>query len=148
MCNGHPLMKLALAAVAPVLALSLGCSDDHPETVRVTGRVTLNGGAWPKSGLLMFLPTQGAEGLTIRPATAPFDENGEFEAQTWKPGSGVIPGSYKIYVECWIHPPSMIPGDPPAQSAVPIKYQSPDTSGMTLEVTRGSGRQKVEWDIR
>ena len=112
--------------------LIAGCRPAGPETVPVSGKITFGGGEWPKPGMLYFTPIKPAQGLPSRPGRARFDIDGDFTVTTFDKGDGLIPGAYKVGVECWEVPPQM---DSPqaAKSYVPTKYQSPITSG--LEVT-------------
>ena len=68
--------------------------------------------------MLFFAPSEPAEGFPRRPGTADFNEDGEFEASSFKTGDGLLPGKYVVNVECWEVPPSMGAG-PPAKTAVP-----------------------------
>jgi len=115
-----------------LLALVVGCGDAM-RPVPVSGRVTLDGGAWPRRGMLFFTPIEPAEGYPRRPATADFAEDGAFRATSFEKFDGLLPGSYSVNIECWEVPPSMGPG-PPAVSAVPEKYQKGATSGFRVDV--------------
>jgi hypothetical protein len=101
------------------LAFYAGCGSGRPATTRVSGKVTLGGGAWPKAGTLYFNPLEVPEGGIKRPAMGVFDVNGIYSASSWDKGDGLLPGKYNVSVECWLSPPSM--GGPPAKSCVPAK---------------------------
>jgi len=136
---------LAAAAVFSAAALWLaGCGSDHPETVPVRGRVTLGGGDWPKPGRLVFTCVKPAEGFPRRPGRADFDTDGDFEARTWDPGDGLMPGTYKVAVECWEVSPTMENG---GQSPVPPRYRRASSSDWQLVIQPGSGAQVVEFDV-
>lgn len=121
--------------LAATLVAAIGCKDG-PQTVPVSGRVTLDGGPWPRRGMLFFAPVEPAEGFPRRPGVADFQEDGVFEATSFEPGDGLLPGKYLVNVECWEVPPSMGPG-PPAKSAVPADQQNGVDCDRTLEVPVG-----------
>lgn len=130
-----------------VVTACLGC-DNGPQTVPVSGRVTLDGGPWPRRGMLFFAPSEPAEGFPRRPGTADFNEDGEFEASSFKTGDGLLPGKYVVNVECWEVPPSMGAG-PPAKTAVPAGQENGADCGRTIEVPAGSSPiRDLVFDIR
>lgn len=131
----RPLARVLL--LLPPLALA-GC-DTAPRPIPVSGRVTLDGGAWPRRGMIFFAPIEPAEGFPRRPGAADFDESGAFRATSFKTGDGLYPGKYAVNIECWEVPPSMGAG-PPAVSAVPPKYANSSTSGLTVEVPPDAAR--------
>jgi hypothetical protein len=127
--------SLLLTCACSAIVLS-GCGESgEPTLVPVQGKITFGGGAWPNEGTLCFAPVDSAPGVPKRPASAHFDKNGNFRATSFKEGDGLIPGRYKISVDCWEVKPTM--GGPRAKSYVPDKYQSVATSDMELMVTAG-----------
>ena len=104
-----------------LLGLLTGCGPSHPTTVAVRGKVTYGGGSWPKAGLLYFTIVTAAKDFPGRTGTARFETDGAFEAMTWKPGDGLMPGRYRVGVECWKVPPTM--GGPKPVSYVPLKFR-------------------------
>jgi len=138
--------QVALWAMVATSAFLSGCDSGRPGLVKVTGRVTLNGGDWPYPGVLILAPiSSAAAGGSLRPALAPFDTSGHFVAQTWKPGDGVLPGTYKVAVECWEVPPTM--DGPPAQGPVPEKYRTVTTSDLQIEVSPDRDDVEVTLDV-
>ncbi len=119
--------------VAIGASLALGCDTGPPKTIPVTGRVTLEGGDWPRQGMIYFAPVEPAAGYSRRPGQADFDASGQFQAYTFEKGDGLIPGKYRMSIECWEVPPSMSPPSP-GKSAVPPQYQSAASSGLTVDV--------------
>jgi hypothetical protein len=95
--------------------------------------------------MLIFAPVEAAPGFPIRPGRAPFNKAGYFKAGTWEPGDGLMPGKYKVSVECWIVPPTL--HGPPARGPVPVKYRTVTTSDLQVEVKSGAGSQEVVFDI-
>jgi len=137
--------RLALAVTFSIAAVLLaGCGADHPETVPVRGRVTLGGGDWPTRGRLYFTVVEPAEGFPRRPGRADFDTDGYFEARTWEPGDGLMPGTYKVAVECWEIPPTMETG---GRGPVPERYRRASSSDWQLVIKPGSAAQVVEFDV-
>ena len=131
-----------MAAAALAFA---GCGSDLPQTIRVTGNVTFNGQPPPAAGSVYFLPLEAAAGFPSRPATGDFDTSGRFQAKTFEPGDGLMPGKYIMYVECWQSPPNM--EGKPVKSYVPTKYQAAQTSGFSLDITPNMSAQDVKLDI-
>jgi hypothetical protein len=132
-------------AIAFGLLSLTACGSDRPQTIPVTGKVTLNGGTWPVPGELYFLPTRPAEGFPRRPGKAQFDTDGAFAATTWEDGDGLTPGEYKVFVMCWKTPPTF--GGPPPESYVDEKYQAGATSDITIDVKLDSTHGNVAWDF-
>jgi hypothetical protein len=71
----------------------------------------------------------------MRPGIGDFAADGAYEAKTFAPGDGLLPGRYKLRVECWKTPPNM--EGKPAVSYLPAKYQNPQQSGLELNVKPG-----------
>jgi hypothetical protein len=134
------------------MVLLLGCSRVRPgiEIVKVEGRVSYGGQPMPAGGRLLFLPMAAGDdrGSTRpnRPASATFAADGRFQATSWEPGDGLVPGRYAVVVECWQTPPTM--GGPPAVSHVPEAYQSPATTPLKLEVPGGGKPVRADLEIR
>ncbi len=135
---------ISLVLIAAVL---LGCGGaDRPLTVPISGSVTLNKGAWPSSGTLFFLPLEPAPGLPRRAATAEFETDGVFATpSSWTEGDGVVPGRYKVFVECWKVRPTRA-GPRPVGYTTP-KYQSGATSDIEVEITEESADNTYQWDF-
>jgi hypothetical protein len=135
-----------VAAVFLVAGAALsGCShSDHPKTVPVSGRVTIGGKPPPRPGLLSFATLEPAEGFPGRPAAGSFDTSGNYSAGIF-PGEGVIPGKYRVAVECWTKPYS---GDgPKPPSHVPEKYRSVATSDVELTIAPGDSAKTFNIDL-
>ena len=78
---------------------------------------------------------------------AKFDPSGNFVAQTFADGDGLLPGEYTIKVECWDKPPSMEPGTPPAKSYVPREIQLGTAPGWTVIVADDQPSVDLELDV-
>lgn len=140
--------QLTLLACLASLGLfpGVGCHRSGVSTVPVHGKITLAGGPWPRPGVLRFLHVQAAPGMPLRPTLVPFDANGSFRARSYNDIDGLIPGKYQISVDCWEVPPKMDSPVPP-KSAVPVKYQSPATSGLEVTVEPNQRNIELNFDI-
>lgn len=126
-----PIIVLALAITTLV-----GCGgSDRPQTIPITGRVTLNGQPPGEVGKLFFTPTQPAAGYEKRPATAGYTADGTYRVMSWVPDDGLVPGSYTI---------SVMPSDI-AASKVAQKYRQSGTSGLEVDVPADG--DQVEFNI-
>lgn len=131
----HILLLLSLGV------LLAGCGPRGPETVPVHGRVTFEGGACPAAGTVYFTPVEAPAGLPLRPASGNFETDGTFTVSSFETSDGLVPGKYRVRVECWKQPP----GDDgtPGVAYVKAGYEAPD-----LVVEPGTrGPVKVEYDV-
>ena len=126
--------------------LAAGCGSSGPEVVPVRGKVSFGGAEWPKPGALHFTPIEPAPGLPRRPGMGQFDTDGSFTVTTFTEGDGLIPGHYKVAVECWEVPPQMNPSAS-TRSYVPVKCQSPMTSDLEVTIETGSGAVTLRFDV-
>ena len=134
------------APLAAALFLgAAGCGSGLPQTVEGAGLVTFDGQPPPAAGSILFLPVEPAEGFPLRPGSGAFSTDGKFQAQTFEPGDGLMPGKYLVSIECWDVPPNM-QGNP-GKSHVPKKYQSPQESGLKIDITPDMDRQEVKFDV-
>lgn len=78
-----------------------GCGKSGPETVPVRGKVTFGGGPCPANGAVSFAPREVPEGLPRRPTSASFDTDGAFTVTSFDEGDGLVPGRYRVHIECW-----------------------------------------------
>ena len=119
-----------------LLGSLVGCGNDLPKTVPVEGRITYGGGDWPTSGVLYFIAVKPAQGFPSRPGSAAFGKDGRFAVTTFQANDGLLPGEYRINVECWESRPSM---DAQAgRSYVPTKFQAGMSSDFKVVVPADS----------
>ena len=85
-------------------------------------------------------------GLPSRPATGEFDTSGNLTVTTFKKGDGLIPGTYRLGIECWETAPQMGSNTPP-KSYVPHRYQSPATSDLTVRVDTDQRVVRLNLDV-
>jgi hypothetical protein len=142
-------MKICRRALGVMLlAAAIGCGGNTPRTAAVSGTVTYKGKPLPNASV-SFVPVKG-DG---RAASGVTNSAGRFDLGTFAADDGAIPGSYRIGIIARgpDRPPKagemgsgmpgeMMPGDP----LIPQKYFTPETSGLTWEVKRGSNRVELE----
>jgi hypothetical protein len=81
--------------IALVIALALiGCGDDRPTLVPVTGKVLIDGKP-VTAGAIIFHPQAGNPYLKDKPSSL-LQLDGSFTMKTFPFGEGVSPGPYKI----------------------------------------------------
>ena len=132
--NSFVWLGIALASLLPI-----GCGSADSDLVPLKGRVTLDGGPWPVPGFITFAGES-------RPLSVPFDQQGNFEASAYQGKKGVVPGTYKIGIECYEVQPTF--DNPEAgKSVVPEKYQNPGTSGLEVTLELGSPVTDYKLDI-
>jgi hypothetical protein len=132
-----------LLAVAATAILG-GCGGSALPIIPVSGKVTHGGGAWPAAGTIVLSPLSVAEGHPRRPAIGNFKEDGTFKMTSFKPGDGVIPGTYSVKVTCYEKQPdannpitfetyNVVPKDfkakdivvDPSESSVTVEFDVP-----------------------
>lgn len=145
-CSRRLRAILLMGVCCLVLPITAACRQSGPAVVPVKGTIKLGGGLWPKPGVLYFTAESPSPGLPVRPATGTFDTEGNVTVTTFAPGDGLIPGKYRIAIECWETPPRMGQLAPP-KSCVPDRYSSPASSGLCLTVEAGQGSVTLDLDI-
>jgi predicted small lipoprotein YifL len=129
--------RLLRAAVVAAAAVGLvGCGKSGPTRIPVSGRVTVDGQKVPGPGFIYFNPTGEGKEEVSRPATAEFDADGNYEAKTFEPGDGLLPGKYVLRVDCWKQGPNM--DGKPVVSFIAQKYQNAAKSELSLSVPSDS----------
>lgn len=134
-------IALTLTAVFACVVQS-GCGSNYPDTVPVSGHISLDGGEWPSEGALIFNPIKTAEGSSRRSGTAHFDTAGNFTVKSWDNKEGIVPGTYKIRVECWKVPPTA--SGPPAVSYVAERFCSPAGTPLEVVIDPGETERRLE----
>ena len=127
---------LFVAALAMVgMALS-GCGPSYPETIPVTGSVSLDGK--PVAGAaVVFTPEEG------HLATGTTDGSGQFELSTFQLGDGALPGKHRVTV-------AKTTVDPKAGGKIvfliPQEFGNLQTSQLTCDVQKEMG--PVQFDLK
>jgi hypothetical protein len=126
-----------MASAAAALA---GCSgSDLPETVPVRGVVTFAGKPCPGPGTIRFTPLKIAEGLPHRPGRAAFKQDGAYAATSFQDGDGLVPGVYRVQIECW--------KVEPAQGVIGISYIAPEFKPPELTVKADQDVVQANFDL-
>jgi hypothetical protein len=107
--------------------------------VPVSGTVTVGGAAPPTGGAIYFAPLTVAEGLPRRPGRAEFDASGNYEVTSFEDSDGLVPGTYRVRVECWKVAPTM---DKPGES-----YLTEDAVLPELVVAADAGSISHDIDV-
>ena len=118
------ILKMSLFAV--LLLPLCGCGSHLPELVPVRGQVQFDGGTPPTAGIVNFLPIEGSSPLPARPGSGNFGSDGKFEATSFSGAKGLVPGRYRVQIECFSRQPKPIPGDYEKANYVPANYKPPE----------------------
>ena len=126
-------MKCALGLI---LALTVGCSGSQRETAPVEGSVKLDGKPLA-SAIITFYPESG------RSASGVLQENGTYVLGTYSESDGAVPGKHKVAITAFNQSAKKPdfdndrPNRSDRQSAIPVRYANPESSGLTFEVKAG-----------
>jgi hypothetical protein len=126
--------------VLAAVFLLAGCGSDGPTTVPVGGQITFDGEPPPADGAVYFAPIKVAAGFPRRPGRARFGQDGSYEATSFADGDGLVPGEYRVSVECWKSPPGTGPG-----GGAGVSYVAPGFDPPNLVVTEENG--SIEYDL-
>jgi hypothetical protein len=134
-----------LTACVGLMAITAcgGCSSDKLVTIPVSGRVTFGGGACPTEGTIVFSPVAVEKGLTRRPGTARFQQDGAFTVTSFREGDGLIPGRYRPIISCWKGEPR---NDDPS-SFERLNYVPANFKADEIVVARSDARVEVNVDV-
>lgn len=122
-----------------------GCNNDPLKKVHVSGVVTFDGQSCPDSGRVVFSPVEIPEGLPRRPAFGSFKQDGAYEATSFRPGDGLVPGKYLVGVTCYDN--SMLPGAPSDADIARASYVAGDFEPIDFVVEPGSGSAELNIDV-
>jgi hypothetical protein len=117
-----------------MVVMSIGCGNP-----RVHGRVVYSDDKTPvERGVVNFVTDNYI-------ARGPIDKNGYYNVGSTKAGNGLPKGDYRIYITSTVKilPPEN-GGGPTYVTVIQLKYEKPDTSGLTLNVT---GSQKFDIEV-
>ena len=128
--------RFAMRLVGVLLPLACGCGGglQGPETVKVTGVVTLDGD--PLVGADVFFHPAGADGPlhACQAVTGPdgrFSVSTHIEAGQYKPG--MVPGEYRVAISK-LDTSQVTSTFTPPENVLPAQYASPETSGFAVNV--------------
>lgn len=136
-----------------LLATLVGCGPPPPQTIPVTGVVTLDG-APCADALVTFIPIEETKGNGGAGYT---DAEGKFTArlhdgQTGQGPPGLLPGKYKVLInksvgpdgKPFVHDPNVAPIDSDARELLPAIYSDFEKSTLYLEVGLASVDKRYE----
>ncbi|MBN1851180.1 MAG: hypothetical protein JW829_00590, partial [Pirellulales bacterium] len=83
-----------------LVVILIGCGPSGPTCIPVHGTVTFDGGPCPAGGTITFSPIETPEGIPRRPGSGKFGVDGKFEVTSYAPGDGLLPGRYRVRIEC------------------------------------------------
>ena len=131
-----------LIALLTSTVIISGCSDGKPKRTPVSGRVIFEGLEQPAEGVIYFAPVSGE---LKRPGFGKFDSTGHYSVTSFgrEKQDGLLPGTYKVYVEAFKSVPT--PENPNPPSYVPTIYQTADKTPLELVVP--SGGKKITQDF-
>jgi hypothetical protein len=123
-------------------AVATGCGSDGPQLTPVEGVVTLDG--QPLAGAsVLFQPDAGG-----RPAIGLSDSQGKFVMTTFEEGDGAQVGMNKVSVakEERVAPKAKLEEGEyvDIKFLTPVKYASPNTSDLSVDVQPGMGPVTLE----
>ena len=135
-------MKFLVARVAACWLVGLtvcivGCGGPQPpETVHlVKGQVMYRGK--PTVGAIVAFHKVGADPNAGQPS-GKVQDDGAFTLTSYRPGDGAASGEYRVTIS-WREPVGGSLSDPDyGPEKLPKQYQSPETSGLTVNVAEGS----------
>lgn len=151
----HNFVSLSLAVA---LLATLGCSKEtvNPETIPVSGVVTLNGD--PIEGAqIAFLSTDGKS----RGGFATSKDDGSFSASTFQANDGVLPGKYSVTVVKYPAMDSDVGVDMDSEeytgeevaeaeeikNLLPAKYAEKSTTEFAFEFELGQSQTDLKLDL-
>ncbi len=132
-----PIRRVLPVALLAAVGFALpGCGPTYPETIPVTGTVTLNGR--PVGGAaIVFTPEEGEQ------ATGTTDASGRFELSTFQLGDGALPGKHRVTVA----KTTVKPGEEERiLYLVPLEFGRLQTSELTCDVQKEM--EPVAFDLR
>jgi len=138
-----------MSALVLCCSLSACSSSDRTKTHPVSGEVTLDGTP-VKEGKIIF------ESSAARPASGRIVEGKILDVTTYEVGDGIPLGPHKVAVFITQAPGTAVktknPGENPqvdymgGKSLIPARYNNPETSGFTAEVTP-TGKNHFEFSL-
>jgi len=124
------------------ILVASGCGPSGPKRIQVHGKVTFDGKPPPGGGSVYFAPVKPAPGFPKRGGYGVFAEgDGTFVVGSVKPDDGLMPGTYRVTMECWQRPPR--DDGTPGKSFIPRGYVPPELK-VTLD---GPNPVKPEYNV-
>lgn len=133
-------ISIVFVLISATTFAGCGKSIERPNTIPVSGKVTWNGDPLPM-GRVQFVPSNPRQG---RPAVGDIDQDGNYELMTFQASDGVIPGSYKIFVDARKEGD---PNDLKTKGGIPVlpqKYYDANKSGLTALIEESDENKVVD----
>ena len=142
-------MRLYVLGVLVLACPYLGCSGhSRPKTIGVEGHVTLAGKPVTQ-GTVIFQPTGHTEASATHPASGQIAADGTYRMSTFEKGDGVVPGEYRVAVQSILLLPPQDKPWIPIVWAVPEKYVTSATSGLTASIPADGPRQhEINFELK
>lgn len=122
-------MRVYLGRIILGLLLLAGCSDDRVAVYPTSGTVTFGDGKPVRNGVIEFESIE--HGTT---ATGRINEDGTFTLGTYSADDGAAAGSHRVIAIQVIINDGLVKHHKDHGRAVPPRYASYETSGLTAEV--------------
>ncbi len=122
-----------------------GCGGDPLQKVKVQGTVTFDGGPCPGPGRVTFSPQKVADGFPMRIGRGKFQVDGKYQATSFQPGDGLVPGTYRVGVACF--DASKLSGAPSDDEFRDASYVASDYEGEELVIEPGSAPITLNLDV-
>ncbi len=146
-------MRLLSFSCVLLIAVFAGCEPPPPQTIPVTGVVTLDG-APCADAVVTFIPieeTQGNGGAGYTDAAGKFTAQ-LHDGQTGKGPPGLLPGKYKVLINKSVNAdgtpavrdPNVAPIDSATRELLPAIYSDFEQTKLRLEVGLASIDEKYE----
>ena len=148
--------RMPLGRCCVLLFVAMGASGCNrvPQTVPVSGRVTLDGvpvGGNPAAmwkARISFLATKSGEDAPLRPASAQLDSDGRYELATFGPDDGVQPGEYDVVIVSILSGPTMANPTAPEIWEIPKHYGRPGESGLSVTIPDQRTDMTFDFDLK
>jgi len=139
---------------AIVVALCIGCGQSGPKLVKVRGKVTLQSRPLV-AGVVTFQPLDKGVVSTRRPSIGVIESDGIYRISTFVSYDGAEPGEYLVSVDGSLKKAGGTPQsiDPdalllqPSGDNVPLRYLSPQTSGLRTTVPADAGEANIDFAL-
>ena len=143
---------LSRAVAVGLFSLGLmltGCgSSKSPATIKVHGRITLNGEPVANASIV-FVPKETHGTALKRPATADSNEEGLYQLSSFEKEDGALPGDYLVSIISYLVPPGGPERPGAAVLGTPRKYSDPTTSELTATVPPNTkGPLELNFDLK
>lgn len=138
-CTPDPL-RPTWTAILLFAALAAGCTGAPEKTYPVEGTVTLDG--QPVAGLILFGAIDPAPSGKRYTARGAVDSRGRYELSTFGQGDGAVAGWYEVTVSDLRVGMTNEQDNP--EPIIPLKYGSPEQSGLKFEVKPQHNKIDIE----